>query len=84
MLALGFVAFMGLVIYRSFHVAGYRCTICIRFAGQSACGVVEGPTEGEARRGAMTNACAQLISGVTETLACERTEPTKADCTALN
>jgi hypothetical protein len=32
----------------------------------------------------MTNACAQLISGVTETLACERTEPVKADCAALN
>jgi hypothetical protein len=34
--------------------------------------------------GATNNACAQLASGVTDSIACERTQPTKVDCAAIN
>jgi hypothetical protein len=84
LLAAALILFMSLVIYRSFHVAGYRCSICVSFRGQSACTAVEGPTEHEARSGAINNACAQLVSGVTDSLACERTQPTKLDCSSMN
>jgi len=76
--------FMGFVIYRSFRVAGYTCSVCVSFRGQAACRTVEGPTEHDARMGAATNVCAYLASGVTDSMACERTEPTKVDCSALN
>ena len=82
--SLGFVLFMALVVYRSLHVAGYQCEVCIQFRGNSSCRTVEGPTEQEARTGAVTNTCAQLTSGVTETMACERTMPQKSSCTPLN
>lgn len=75
---------MTFVVYRSLYVAGYRCTTCITFRGQSVCRTVDGPTEHDARMGATTNACAYLTSGVTDSLACERTEATKAECTAIN
>lgn len=78
------VLFMAFVIYRSFHVAGFQCTVCIDFRGQSACRKVEGPTEHEALMGATNNVCALLASGVTDSIACERTQPTKADCGAIN
>ncbi len=84
LLAVAFAVFMGIVVYRSLQVAGYRCTICVSFRGASACRTVDGPTERDARMGAMTNACAQLVSGVTETMACERTDPTTSNCSAMN
>ncbi|MFQ5668600.1 MAG: hypothetical protein ACE5I7_19515 [Candidatus Binatia bacterium] len=84
LLAAGMALFMALVVYRSFHVAGYRCSVCITYREHSACRTVEGPTAQEARRGAVTNVCAQLASGVTDSMACERLQPTKVNCRALN
>jgi hypothetical protein len=83
-LAAALLAFMAFVVYRSLQVAGAQCTVCITFRGQSACRTVQGPTEPEALTGATNNACAFLASGVTDSIACERTPPTKADCTAIN
>jgi hypothetical protein len=80
----GLLLFMAVVIYRSLYVAGYQCTVCIDFRGQAACRKVEGPTEQDARMGATNNACAFLASGVTDSIACERTQPTKVECTAIN
>jgi hypothetical protein len=80
----GLLLFMGLIVYRSLQVAGYQCTVCIDFRGQSACRKVEGPTEHDALMGATNNACAFVAAGVTDSIACERTQPTKADCSAIN
>jgi len=80
----GSLLFVALTIYRSLHVAGYRCSVCLDFRGAQVCRTVEGPTEPEARMGATTNACAYLAEGVTDRMACERSSPTKLDCTALN
>jgi hypothetical protein len=80
----GLLLFMAFVIYRSLYVAGYRCTICIDFRGQSTCRTVEGPTEHDARMGATNNVCAYLASGVTDSMACERTPPARAECVAMN
>lgn len=76
--------FMAFVIYRSFHVAGYQCSVCIAFRGQSICRTVEGPTKHDALTGATNNACAYLASGVTDSMACERTQPTTVSCEAVN
>ena len=78
-----FLLFMGGVIYRSFQVAGQRCSVCMSFGGRDVCRTVEGPTKDDALRGALNNACAYLASGVTDSMACERTPPTKMECAAL-
>ncbi|MFN8545574.1 MAG: hypothetical protein U0807_15395 [Candidatus Binatia bacterium] len=70
------------VVATSLHVGGERCEVCIAFDGREACRTVDADTEDEARRGAVTNTCAQLTAGVTQTLACERTPPTRVDCQA--
>jgi hypothetical protein len=75
---------MAFVVYRSLRVAGYRCAVCISFRGQEVCRTVDGPTEREARRGATTNVCAYLASGVTDSIACEGTKPSKVECSAIN
>jgi hypothetical protein len=76
--------FMAFVVYRSMRVSGYRCTVCINSRGEGVCRTVDGPTEHEARSSAITNACAFLASGVTDSLACERTQPTTTQCSAIN
>lgn len=83
-LAAAFVLFVAFVVYRSLYIAGFRCDVCIAFQGRQACRSVDGPTEHEARMGAVTNTCAQLSSGVTDSIACERTQPSKVDCRPLD
>jgi hypothetical protein len=83
-IALAFLAFVGFVVERSFQVAGYQCTVCVTFAARSVCRTVEAATANEARASAMNNACAFLASGVTDSMACERTPPSRDECVAIN
>lgn len=75
--------FMAFVVYRSFHLTGVRCEVCITYAGRSQCRTVEGQTEDEALKAATDNACAYLASGVTDSIACTHTPPTSRQCTAV-
>ena len=74
---------MGFVVYSSFFVSEYECEVCIDFEGRNGCRSVKAATEAEAMRGAIDNTCAQLASGVTDTMRCNRTQPSKADCRPL-
>ena len=76
------IAIMGFVVWSSFQVGGVRCEVCIAFGGRQACRAVDGATEEDAQTAARTNACALIASGVTETMACERTPPVSASCKA--
>jgi hypothetical protein len=73
----------GFVVYSSFFVGEYECEVCIDFEGHSNCRTVKAATEAEALRGAIDNTCALLSSGVTDTMRCSRTEPSKASCRPL-
>jgi hypothetical protein len=77
---LGLAAIMGFVVWTSLDVGAVRCEVCIAFEGRQACRSVDAATEAEAHQGAVTNACALLASGVTQTLACERTTPLRVSC----
>jgi hypothetical protein len=68
------------VVYSSFHAADVACEVCIAFEGRDACRTVASKTAEESTRGAITNTCALLASGVTDTLRCERTKPRKVEC----
>ena len=76
----GLAAVGGFVVYSSFQVGGVRCEVCVEFADASACRAVDAASEQEATAAARTNACAQLTSGVTNMMACERTEPKSSAC----
>ncbi len=77
---LGSAAFVGLVVYGTLQIPTVECEVCITFRGRSDCRTVAGATATEARSAAVTNVCALMSSGVTDTLACERTPPTKIEC----
>jgi hypothetical protein len=67
------VAFL---IYSSLHIAKYRVEVCIAFHGGNQCRTASADTQDHALRSAQSNACALLVSGVTETMQCERETPT--------
>lgn len=78
----GLGAIVAVVVYTSLDVGAVRCEVCITFEGREACRAVDGATAAEAQQSAVNNACALIASGVTDTMACERTTPTRLECTS--
>ena len=78
---IGLGAIIGVVVWSSLDIGAVRCEVCITFEGRQACRAVDGASADEARQSAINNTCALLASGVTQTMACERTTPTRMECT---
>ena len=79
--ALGVIlAVMAIVVYSTFQIGGVRCEVCITFHGRQVCRSVDGATEHEAQMAAITNACALLASGVTDTIACQNAPRDRLTC----
>lgn len=74
---------VAVVVWSSFQVSDYECEVCVVFDGREACRTVTAKTEEEGLRGATDNACAQLTSGVTNSLRCTNNRPTRAACRSL-
>jgi len=72
----------GLLTYKMLSLAQIECRLCIEFKGRKECPTALGPNENEAMDEAHRNACALLASGVTEVLACNRSERTEISCKA--
>lgn len=71
------VVVIGVLIYSSLNLAQQRVEVCMQFGGRTACRTAAGSTKDFALRTATSNACAQIASGVTDSTACERSEPVK-------
>lgn len=75
-LAIGFaVAVLAVLIFTTMGINKFRCEVCITFNGRSACRTAGASSEAQAVRTATENACAQIASGVTDSMACESTPP---------
>ena len=69
------VGVVAVLIYSSMHVAQYRVEVCVGFQGRNECRTASADSQDHALRTAQSNACALIVSGVTETMQCERTNP---------
>jgi hypothetical protein len=69
------MAVVAYLAYSSMHIAKYRVEVCVAFHGGNQCRTASADTEEHALRSAQSNACALLVSGVTETMQCEHQEP---------
>ncbi|HEV3329567.1 MAG TPA: hypothetical protein VG096_01210 [Bryobacteraceae bacterium] len=79
-LAVAFVALVvGWLVFSTFHQDRVRCKVCVSFQGQRDCRTASATNRAEAVRTAVSNACAQLASGVTATTQCENTTPDSID-----
>ena len=66
---------IGLIAYSTIGGKRYRAEICMVYQGRSACKTVTGKSETSVLRGGISNACADIASGVTQTMGCEQTQP---------
>ena len=71
------------VIYSSLQAGSVECEVCMDFEGRQVCRTASAAAREEALRAAVDNACALLTSGMTNTIRCQRGEPTRTDCRAL-
>ena len=82
-----FLGLGGLLVYVMFATtqsqAAWECSVCIDYAGRSACRTVRGETRDDALAGAVRNSCAVLSSGVTRGLECDRQPPYNVQCQEL-
>ena len=74
-------AFVGVLVFTTQRQAAVECSVCLDFAGRSACRTVAAADRDLALAGAVRNACAVLSGGVTQGLECERTPPRSQHCT---
>ncbi|PIR23562.1 MAG: hypothetical protein COV44_02235 [Deltaproteobacteria bacterium CG11_big_fil_rev_8_21_14_0_20_45_16] len=71
---------IGFLTYEMLSLGQVECRLCVEFNGKRDCPKALGPNEEEAIAEAHRNACAKLSSGVTDTLACNRSERTQVSC----
>jgi hypothetical protein len=68
---------LGIMVYSMMSLTSNRVEVCIQFKGVTTCKIASGATQEDAIRTATGNACGELAGGVTDTMACLRSEPTK-------
>ncbi len=72
-----FVALMALIAYSTMGTRNHRVEVCMQFNGVTSCRTTFGASEESALRTAVSNACAAIASGVTDSIACEQAPPVK-------
>ena len=68
-------AFVGLLIYLTLGLRKNRVEICMSYQGRTNCAIASAESKEQAQRTATSNACATIASGMTDSLACERSNP---------
>lgn len=71
------VALIGLIAYSTMGLSEYRVEVCMEFEGRNACSTTSGSSKDFALRTAIQTACANVASGVTQTMGCQNTNPSK-------
>lgn len=77
LLALGFATAM---YFATLTETAVQCEVCVRFEGRRECRLAGGFDEDTAVQGAVTNACAMLANGVTQSLRCGAIPPESIAC----
>ena len=74
---IGFVvAVLAMIIYMTFSLGSrVRGEICMEFNGRTACKTVSGDTQQHVLQTGVSNACAEISTGVTDSINCEHTNP---------
>jgi hypothetical protein len=68
---------VGALVYSTMTLGTHRVEVCMEFKGMASCRTVSGSRKEETLRTAISNACATIASGVTDSMACDQTTPQK-------
>lgn len=69
------IAFIALLAYSTLNGPRYRVEVCMSYQGRSACRIVNAKSEAAALRSGIENSCADIASGVTDTMRCQDATP---------
>ena len=69
------LGFLALIAYSTLNGPRYRVEVCMAYQGRSACRTVKAKSEQGAVRSGTENACADIASGVTDTMRCVESQP---------
>jgi hypothetical protein len=71
------VAFLAILLYSTLSMTRgrMRVEVCMEFNGRTNCGVASAKSRDAAMRTAITNACALISGGVTDSQQCESSKP---------
>src|SRR5207247_9510264 len=69
LIAVGFVALLGFIIYSTMGLAKINCEVCTEFHGTPSCGLAAGTHQAEAVRSAVAAAGSHLAAGRSEYIA---------------
>jgi hypothetical protein len=76
LISLAFLVAFGLLMYTSFQgMSSHRVEVCMEFHGRAACRTASASSKDQALRAATDNACAQISSGMTDSIACTQSMP---------
>jgi|GEM_PF-1440292 len=73
-------AVLAILVWQTLNLDAHTCEVCVEYRGKSRCRKVSGKTLEDARRGAITNACAFVSAGVTDSMACQRKPTVSEHC----
>lgn len=68
-------AFIALLVYLTMGNKRVRVEVCVAYQGRTACRTASGESRESAQRTATDNACAQIASGMTDSMACTSRPP---------
>ena len=74
------LVFLAALVYATLGETGVECEVCVDFNERGACRTGTASDREGAVRGAVSNACKVLSSGVTQSIACDQTPPTSVVC----
>ncbi len=75
-----FLLFVGMVVYSTIQLRVVSCYVCVKYRQHTQCASAAGRTAEAARDAAVTVACAQISSGVTESIACGNSPRVREEC----
>ena len=74
-IAIGALAFIGVLFYNSMSYQQFRVEVCMEFNGKTNCRTALGSTEEVALRAGVDLACATISGGMTDSMACTSKQP---------
>lgn len=69
------LAFLAIMWRSTRNLSAHRVEVCMEFGGRTACRTASGATREQAERAARDNACALIASGMTDSIACQNSQP---------
>ncbi len=83
LITIGFLIFIGYITTLIFTGNKYECEVCVNYKGADSCQTVRGSERNDTLQQGVSTACGAVARGMTESIECQGTPPTKMTCKNL-